>query len=146
MGRSLTSTFSHSACLSQAVVHSPADTHSSCPSSAANVESEPHTPDNSRNSVKSSRWLIKGKRRRRRRRLQQCPSSLLDLNQASAARNKEIKKKKPQKAPVRSDFRWNWRNIDCTSANRAQVKTIEGDISPRAACVTDSLWSDASSG
>lgn len=41
--------------LSQALMHTPADTHSSCPSSAANVESKPYTSDNTRNSVKSSR-------------------------------------------------------------------------------------------
>lgn len=41
--------------LSQALMHTPADTHSSCPSSAANVESKPSTSDNTRTSVESSR-------------------------------------------------------------------------------------------
>lgn len=41
--------------LSQALMHTPADTHSSCPSSTANMESKAYTSDNTRNSVNSSR-------------------------------------------------------------------------------------------
>ena len=122
--------------LSQALTHTPADAHSSCPASAANMESKPDTSDKSQ----------------KQRRVLQAPSPPLDSNPAFAARktNKQANKQTNKQPPpphtnnhvtsvqtrMRGDL---WRNtsgeiLTFTSANRAQVRPLEAHVSPRAAC------------
>ena len=119
--------------LSQALTHTPADAHSSCPASAANMESKPDTSDKSQ----------------KQRRVLQAPSPPLDSNPAFAARktNKQANKppnKQPPPPPhqqsrdLRSDAdAWGplaeylGRNIDVYKRKQSPGEAIRGARFPQ---------------